>query len=170
MRGKLGESLNSIQKLSRPLEEATTSSLEALQDYTAGTAELDLDADALAAVASFERAVAMDPNFATAYHYFGVALRESWVTWGEAQEYAKQAFHLVDRVSARERAEIALLTTIRATRRRSTRRLTPIKRVSAIIPESGILHNQLSLDLHRPGAIRRWAEGRPWKRLDCSPT
>ena len=37
MRGKLGESLNSIQKLNRPLEQATTPSLEALQNYTAGT-------------------------------------------------------------------------------------------------------------------------------------
>ena len=36
MRGKLGESLNSIQKLNRPLEQATTPSLEALQNYTAG--------------------------------------------------------------------------------------------------------------------------------------
>ena len=41
MRGKLGESLNSIQKPNRPLEQATTSSLEALQNYTAGHAEMD---------------------------------------------------------------------------------------------------------------------------------
>ncbi len=37
MRGKLGESHNSIQKLNRPLEQATTASLEALQNYTAGS-------------------------------------------------------------------------------------------------------------------------------------
>jgi hypothetical protein len=36
MRGKLGESLNSIQKPNRPPEQATTASLEALQNYTAG--------------------------------------------------------------------------------------------------------------------------------------
>ena len=42
MRGKLGESLSSIQKLNRPLdqEQATTSSLEALQTYTAGISEM----------------------------------------------------------------------------------------------------------------------------------
>src|SRR6202030_3340839 len=41
MRAKLGESLNSIQKLNRPLEQATTPSLEALQNYTAGYSEME---------------------------------------------------------------------------------------------------------------------------------
>ena len=36
MRARLGESRSSIQKLNRPLEQATTGSLEALQNYTAG--------------------------------------------------------------------------------------------------------------------------------------
>ena len=66
MRGKLGESLNSIQKLNRPLEQATTASLEALQNYTAGTAEMG-QGRFLAAVPLFERAIALDPNFAMAY-------------------------------------------------------------------------------------------------------
>ena len=34
LRGKLGESLASIQKFDKPLEEATTSSLEALKSFT----------------------------------------------------------------------------------------------------------------------------------------
>src|SRR4029077_5366929 len=36
LRGKLGESLASIQKFDKPLEEATTSSLEALKSFTLG--------------------------------------------------------------------------------------------------------------------------------------
>ncbi len=40
LRAKLGESRSSIQKLNRPLEQATTGSLEALQNYTAGMAEM----------------------------------------------------------------------------------------------------------------------------------
>jgi tRNA A-37 threonylcarbamoyl transferase component Bud32/tetratricopeptide (TPR) repeat protein len=104
MRRKLGESLTSIEKLNLPLEEATTSSLEALQNYTAGTAELSLG-HALAAVPSFERAVALDPNFADAYHRLGVAFEVAG-DMGRSAEYAKQAFHLIDRVCARERAEI----------------------------------------------------------------
>ena len=66
MRAKLGESLNSIQKLNRPLEQATTPSLEALQNYTAGYSEMG-QGQFLAAVPSFERAIALDPNFAMAY-------------------------------------------------------------------------------------------------------
>src|SRR5262249_11477986 len=44
IRGKLGESLNSIQRLNRPLDQdrVTTSSAEALQTYTAGVSEIAL--------------------------------------------------------------------------------------------------------------------------------
>jgi len=38
MRGKLGESLASVKKFDKPLDEATTSSLEALKAYSEGTA------------------------------------------------------------------------------------------------------------------------------------
>ena len=62
LRGKLGESLNSIQKPNRPPEQATTASLEALQNYTAGHAEME-KSQTVAAIASFERAIAIDPNF-----------------------------------------------------------------------------------------------------------
>ena len=72
MRAKLGESRNSIQKLNLPLEQATTSSLEALQNYTTGKAELT-KGRFLAAVPLFERAIALDPNFAMAYSYLSVA-------------------------------------------------------------------------------------------------
>ena len=36
LRGKLGESLSSVQKYATPLEQATTPSLEALQAYSLG--------------------------------------------------------------------------------------------------------------------------------------
>ena len=42
MRRRLGESLSSIQRLNRPLEEATTRSLEALQAHNAGMAKLSV--------------------------------------------------------------------------------------------------------------------------------
>jgi eukaryotic-like serine/threonine-protein kinase len=104
MRGKLGESLNSIQKLSRPLEEATTPSLEALQNYNEGTVELGLG-HSLSAIPLFERATAIDPNFAEAYFRLGVAYEVAG-DMARSAEYAKQAFRLIDRVSERERAEI----------------------------------------------------------------
>jgi serine/threonine protein kinase/tetratricopeptide (TPR) repeat protein len=104
IRGKLGESLNSIQKLNRPLEEATTSSLEALQSYTAGLSKLSVG-EGLAAIPLYERATALDPNFADAYYRLGVAFEQA----GDMQrsaEYAKRAFSLVDRTSEFERDEI----------------------------------------------------------------
>jgi serine/threonine protein kinase/tetratricopeptide (TPR) repeat protein len=107
MRAKLGESLNSIQKLSRPLDEATTPSLEALQNYTAGRSELS-QGQFLAAVPLFERATALDPNFAMAYHYLGVAFENA----GDVErslEYSRRAFGLMDRISEFERDNISTL-------------------------------------------------------------
>jgi eukaryotic-like serine/threonine-protein kinase len=104
MRAKLGESRDSIQKPNRPPEQATTSSLEALQSYTEGHAEMERS-QTLAAIASFERAIALDPSFAMAYYYLGVAY-DNIGDVASSQKYAKQAFQLVDRVSDYERAQI----------------------------------------------------------------
>ena len=105
MRAKLGESRSSIEKLNRPLEQATTSSLEALQNYTAGRAELS-QGRFLAAVPLFERAIALDPNFAAAYRSLATAFNNAGDAGLEA-EYMSKAFALIDRVSERERHGIA---------------------------------------------------------------
>ncbi len=101
MRAKLGESLNSIQKLNRPLEQATTPSLEALQSYTAGYFEMG-QGQFLAAVPLFERAVALDPNFAMAYLFLGIAFNNAGDI-ERSRECARKAFGLIDRVSEFER-------------------------------------------------------------------
>jgi len=141
IRGKLGESLDSIQKLNRPLEEATTPSLEALQKYDAGTSELGLG-HFLAAIPLFKRATEIDPNFAEAYFRLGVAF-ETAGDMARSAEYAKQAFRLVDRVSESERAEITPYYY------RSTGELD--KEIDAWqqairdYPRSWVFHNQLGL-------------------------
>ena len=104
MRGKLGEPHNSIQKLNRPLEQATTASLEALQHYTAGLAEMG-EGHFPASFPLFERATAIDPNFAMAYYCLGVAFEQAG-EMARSAEYGKQAFRLIDRVSEYERAQI----------------------------------------------------------------
>jgi tetratricopeptide (TPR) repeat protein/predicted Ser/Thr protein kinase len=101
MRAKLGESLNSIQKLNRPLEQATTTSLEALRNYTAGYSEME-QGQFLAAVPLFERAIALDPNFAMAYYFLGTAFDNAGDI-ERSREYTKKAFGLIDRVSEFER-------------------------------------------------------------------
>jgi tetratricopeptide (TPR) repeat protein/tRNA A-37 threonylcarbamoyl transferase component Bud32 len=105
MRGKLGESLNSIQELNRPLEQATTPSLEALQNYTKGRSEM-VQGHFLASVPLFERATAIDPNFAMAYFFHGLAFGNAGDI-ARSRGYAKQAFGLIDRVSEFERNSIA---------------------------------------------------------------
>ena len=65
LRTTLGESLTSVQKFATPLEEATTSSLEALKAYSIGWRTF-FTKGTLAALPYEQRAVELDPNFAIA--------------------------------------------------------------------------------------------------------
>jgi len=105
MRGKLGESLASVQKFATPIEEATTSSLEALKAYSAGRKAWHEKGDA-AAVPYYEQAIELDPDFAMAYS----ALAVSYANLGQAtrtSENSKKAFALRERVSEREKYRIS---------------------------------------------------------------
>ena len=66
LRGKLGESLSSVQKYDIPLSNATTTSLEALKAYSLGRKAERAKGDP-AALPFFKRAVELDPKFAAAY-------------------------------------------------------------------------------------------------------
>jgi eukaryotic-like serine/threonine-protein kinase len=101
MRGKLGESRSSIQKWNRPLEEATTPSLEALQTFTAGSDQM-AQGHFLAAIPLAERAIGLDPNFAMAYTLLAGAFQNAGDI-GRQREYIDKAFALIDRVSPFER-------------------------------------------------------------------
>jgi eukaryotic-like serine/threonine-protein kinase len=105
MRGKLGESRSSIQKWNRPLEQATTPSLEALQTFTAGSDQM-AQGHFLAAIPLAERAIALDPNFAMAYTLLAGAFQNAGDI-GRQREYIDKAFALIDRVSPFERDFIA---------------------------------------------------------------
>jgi eukaryotic-like serine/threonine-protein kinase len=63
IRHKLGESIASVKKSDKPLMEVSTSSLEALQAETLWNWEPDDDAS----MRLLQRAVTLDPHFATAY-------------------------------------------------------------------------------------------------------
>jgi serine/threonine protein kinase/tetratricopeptide (TPR) repeat protein len=105
LRQKLGESIGSVQKFATPLEQATTSSLEALQAFTLGqAAHSKLDDDG--AVPHLKRAVELDPNFAMAYATLGVVHGNLSQTSQQQQNLSK-AFELKDRASERERFYIS---------------------------------------------------------------
>ncbi|MGA8074169.1 MAG: protein kinase [Candidatus Acidiferrales bacterium] len=100
LREKLGESLTSIQKFDKPLEQATTSSLEALKAFSDGSAEVS-SGNNLGAAPFFKRAIQLDPNFAMAYR--GAAVTANNMGSAETSlEYAQKAFDLKDRASERE--------------------------------------------------------------------
>jgi eukaryotic-like serine/threonine-protein kinase len=101
LRGKLGESLASIQKFDTPVTEATTSSLEALKAFAAGD-EVRNGGGEAESIALYQHAIELDPNFAMAY----ARLSAVYNNLGEedrAMDMAKKAFDLRERVSERER-------------------------------------------------------------------
>jgi serine/threonine protein kinase/tetratricopeptide (TPR) repeat protein len=102
LRGKLGESLASVQKFDTPLEQATTSSLEALQAYTLGQRAHVEKYDPAAAIALFQRAISLDPKFAMAYAALGLDYGNLGQAALGAENEAK-AYALRDRVGEREK-------------------------------------------------------------------
>jgi serine/threonine protein kinase/tetratricopeptide (TPR) repeat protein len=105
LREKLGESLNSIQKYDVPVEQATTSSLEALKAFTMGNEER-AKGRTRESLTLYERAVSLDPNFAMAYARISVFYGNTG-EFEKAKEYVAKAYELKDRVSERERLYIS---------------------------------------------------------------
>jgi tetratricopeptide (TPR) repeat protein len=101
LRQKLGESLASIKQFAKPLEQATTSSLDALKEYTAGETAHLLQND-VAAIPHLKRATELDPNFALAYATLGVANSNNSESKA-AEENLKRAFALKERATEPER-------------------------------------------------------------------
>ena len=100
-RGKLGESLSSVQKFDVPLEQATTSSLEALKAFSIGRKQ-----NSAAAIPYYERAIELDPNFAEAYARLGLMYHNIGQPV-QASEYITKAFELREHSSEREKLHIA---------------------------------------------------------------
>jgi eukaryotic-like serine/threonine-protein kinase len=105
LRGELGESLATVQKLDVPLEQATTSSLEALQAYSLGR-KADDEKGSAAALPYHQRAIQLDPNFAMGYRAVGVDYYNLGEV-GRASEYFTKAFQLREHASEREKLNIA---------------------------------------------------------------
>jgi hypothetical protein len=108
-RARVGESPASIEKHSMPLEEATTSSLEALKAYSAAWKAI-MSAGWVRGHPLFQRAVAIDPDFALAHAQVGFG----YSVMGEsalARPSTLKAYQLRDRASDVERFFIERCTT-----------------------------------------------------------
>ena len=104
LREKLGESLASVQKFDKPLDQATTSSLEALKAFTLADAQHNKLED-IASIPFYQRAIELDPNFALAHLRLGVVAGNTGQFALATKEVAK-AFELRDRTSEYERLYI----------------------------------------------------------------
>ncbi len=106
-RTRVGESLATIEKHSTPLEEATTPSLEALKAYSAAWKAL-MSAGWVRAQPLFQRAIAIDPDFAMAHAHVGFG----YSIMGEsalARPSTLKAYQLRNRASDVERFYIDTL-------------------------------------------------------------
>jgi serine/threonine protein kinase/tetratricopeptide (TPR) repeat protein len=101
IRSKLGESLSTVQRFDTPLEQATTPSLEALKAFSSGF-QVHMTAGDAAAVPFYKQAIELDPNFALAYTWLGLAFNNM----GELSmdvECTRKAYELRDRTSEPEK-------------------------------------------------------------------
>jgi tetratricopeptide (TPR) repeat protein len=104
LRGGLGESLASIEKYDAPIQDATTSSLDALKSYTLAVNTRRQQGDG-ASIPFFKKAIEQDPNFAIAL----ARLSTVYSNLGESEasrDYVMRAYALRDRVSEPERLYI----------------------------------------------------------------
>ena len=105
MRARLGESMASIQKLSTPYTNVTTTSLQAFHAFSLGEDEHRMGRDFPQAASFYQEALRLDPSFAMGYARLGVAYgNQGAIT--KAVEYLKKAYDLRERVTERERMYI----------------------------------------------------------------
>ncbi|HKG59497.1 MAG TPA: protein kinase [Pyrinomonadaceae bacterium] len=143
LRKKLGESLSSMQKYDVNIEQATTSSLEALKAYTMANDER-AKGRARESLAFYKRAVDLDPNFAMAYARIGVQyVNEEQLE--AAKEYVQKAYELRDRVSERERLYISEKYYAYITGE-IDQTIETLKTWARLYPKDFIPHNNLSLN------------------------
>ena len=106
-RSQVGESVTTVKLHNKPLEEVTTSSLEALKAYSLGVRVAFTDSF-VAGVPFLQRATELDPKFALAYGHLGLMYAGS----GQPELSAastKRAYELRDRVSDREQFFISVI-------------------------------------------------------------
>jgi serine/threonine protein kinase/tetratricopeptide (TPR) repeat protein len=104
LRAELGESLASVEQFDKPLDQATTSSLEALKAYTLGDEQHNKLED-IGSIPFYQRAIELDPNFALAHLRLGVVAGNTRQS-GLATKEVAQAFELRARTSEYERLYI----------------------------------------------------------------
>jgi eukaryotic-like serine/threonine-protein kinase len=153
LRGKLGESLSSIKKFEVPVEQATTSSLEALKAFATGNDER-AKGNGEQSAAFYKRAIELDPNFAMAYARLAVYYGNQFQL-DLAEQYVQKAYDLRERVSERERLYISEKYFTYLTGEMD-KRIEILQTWAHLYPNDYIPHNNLALNYNIFG---RYDEG-----------
>lgn len=155
LRRSLGESLNSIERFDAPIEQATTTSLEALKSFSLGDAERNAGRQ-VESIPYYKRAIELDPNFALAHARIAV-IYGNFFESALAAEYTTKAFELRDRVSEREKLYISSkyynLVTGEIYKEIGTLELT-----TKTFPNDGVAYNNLAVKRVRLGQFEKAAE------------
>lgn len=107
VRKQLGESAASLDRYQIPITQATTPSLDALRAFSEA-GESFRRGDMKASQILLNRAVSLDPNFASAYRAIGSSYYNLG-DYNQAAEYYKKAFDLRERTTERERLGIEVM-------------------------------------------------------------
>ena len=151
IRTKLGESLSSVEKLSTPLEQATTPSLEALQAYSLGRKQAQLGAPA-EAIPFLNRAVELDPNFALAYASLAILYANK--DKDLSAKYAMKAFDLRGNVSEREKLYISAVY-YETVSGETDQEIETLKLMEQTYPRDAWTHGHLGGAYRRAGELDR---------------
>jgi Flp pilus assembly protein TadD len=106
VRGKVGESLSSLEKYDFPVD-TTTRSLEALKAYSMGARTVRETGEA-EAVPFFQHAIQLDPDFALSYAALGTAY-DNLGEKSRAAENLTKAYRLLDHLTEREKYHITAM-------------------------------------------------------------
>ena len=142
LRQELGESLASIQKFDAPIEQATTSSLEAFKAYSIGL-DHHLKGSYAEAIPFYKRAIELDPDFAIAHARLATVCANT----GQrdlATEAARKAYDLRDRVSEREKFYITAVSYYGLVTREREKYIETLELWKRTYPNDPIPHIQLS--------------------------
>ena len=104
LRGKIGESLRSVQA-SPPLERVTTASLDALRKYSAANRANNLEGDFRKAISLASQAVVIDTNFASAWRLLAVAMTNAGASRTAIDSTIERAYRHADRLPEPERSQ-----------------------------------------------------------------
>jgi tetratricopeptide (TPR) repeat protein len=148
LRRNLGESRYNIAAQDKPLADATTSSLEALKQYTLGT-EYHAMRDYTNAKKYYEIALQIDTAFTSAKAILGSLNIESSnsVT---GTELVRQAARSADKLTDREKINILAINALYVERDIS-KSIAYYKKLIELYPDDPVYHNNLGVNYERSG-------------------